>query len=422
MPLKPSWVESANRAGCPFPLNNLPCGTFTADCGDKHNGVAIGDRILDVTALEQQGVISFKGGPLLDQAGWNKLMAAGPEIWASLRDQITRLLEEGAPQRTRVEAFLVPLLGAELHLPFRVAEYTDFYAGRHHAFNVGSMFRDPENALPPNWLHIPIGYNGRASSVVVSGTNVRRPWGQLKGSADDKPVFAPSQRFDIELEIGAVIGLPSKSGQPVTVAEADAMIFGYVLLNDWSARDIQAWEYQPLGPFQSKATATTISPWIVMKAALEPFRVATTAREIPLLPHLVEPGPLLYDIDLEVSISPDAKSETTVSRTNYREMYYSAAQQLAHHTTSGCPMNTGDLLGSGTISGPLKENRGSLLELSWGGKEPLTLDGGETRSFLHDNDAITLRGAAKGDGYIIGFGDCTGRILPALAEPYLRQG
>jgi fumarylacetoacetase len=266
-------------------------------------------------------------------------------------------------------------------------------------------------------LHIPIGYNGRASSVVVSGTDIRRPWGQIKGPNDAVPRFAPSARFDIELELGAVVGLASEG--PVTVAEADGMIFGYVLLNDWSARDIQAWEYQPLGPFQSKATATTISPWIVTRAALEPFRTATPRREVPLLPHLREPGPMLYNIALEVALAPEGGPETVISRTNYTEMYYSAAQQLAHHTTCGCAMNTGDLLGSGTISGPEKGNRGSLLELSWGGKEPFDVTGG-TRSFIEDNDTLTLRGQAQGDGYRIGFGDCRGKVIPALADPYKR--
>jgi fumarylacetoacetase len=279
------------------------------------------------------------------------------------------------------------------------------------------MFRGAENALPPNWLHIPIGYNGRASSVVVSGTPVRRPWGQVKGQDQAVPAFQPSRRFDIELELGAVVGTPSEG--PVTVAEADAMIFGYVLLNDWSARDIQAWEYQPLGPFQAKATATTISPWIVTRAALEPFRCSTPSREVPLLPHLQEPGPMLYDIALEVGLTPEGGRETVISRTNYREMYYSAAQALAHHTTSGCPMNAGDLLGSGTISGPTKDSRGSLLELSWGGKEPFPVDGG-TRSFIEDGDTLTLRGHARGDGYRIGFGDCTGTLQAALEDPYAR--
>lgn len=414
-----SWVDSANAADHPFPLNNLPCGVFSGERDAPRCGMAIGDFILDLAALEDAGLVTLPGGPFLDVPFWNALMEAGPAIWADLRAQVTALLAEGSALRVAVEPHLVPRAAATLHLPFRVSEYTDFYAGRHHAFNVGSMFRGPENALPPNWLHIPIGYNGRASSVVVSGTPVRRPWGQVKGPDDAVPRFAPSARFDIELEMGAVVGQPSSPGQPVTVAEADAMIFGYVLLNDWSARDIQAWEYQPLGPFQSKATATTISPWIVMRAALEPFRTSTPARELPLLPHLAEPGPMLYDVALEVGLTPEGGAETVISRTNYAEMYYSAAQQLAHHTTSGCAMNVGDLLGSGTISGPTKDSRGSLLELSWGGKEPFPVAGG-TRSFIEDNDTLTLRGTCRGDGYTIGFGDCVGKVNPALADPYAR--
>ncbi|MFN5826391.1 MAG: fumarylacetoacetase [Rhodobacterales bacterium] len=412
-----SWVKSANAADCPFPLNNLPCGVFSAGDEELRCGVAIGDYVLDVTGLEEEGLLALAGGPLLDVPFWNEVMGAGPAVWAALRGRLTALLAEGSADQAAVEPFLVPLAEVELHLPFLVAEYTDFYAGRHHATNVGTMFRGAENALPPNWLHIPIGYNGRASSVVVSGTEVRRPWGQVKGPDHAVPSFQPSRRFDIELEMGAVVGMPSDG--PVTVAEADAMIFGYVLLNDWSARDIQAWEYQPLGPFQAKATATTISSWVVMKAALEPFRTATPPREVPLLPHLQEPGPMLYDIALEVGLRPEGGAETVIARTNYREMYYSAPQQLAHHTTSGCAMNTGDLLGSGTISGPTKESRGSLLELSWGGKEPIAISGG-TRSFIEDNDTLTLRGRCKGAGYTIGFGDCVGKVIPALADPFAR--
>jgi fumarylacetoacetase len=411
-----SWVESANRPGCDFPLNNLPCGVFsTADSGPRC-GMAIGDFVLDLGGLEAAGILRLPYGLLLGLPFWNGVMAAGPEVWADLRAQVSALLVAGGDQAATAR-YLVPLAEATLHLPFTLSEYTDFYASRHHATNVGTMFRGAENALPPNWLHIPIGYNGRASSVVVSGTDVRRPWGQVKGPDDAAPRFAPSARFDIELELGAVVGLPSDSGRPVSVARADEMIFGYVLLNDWSARDIQAWEYQPLGPFQAKATATTISPWIVMKAALEPFRKPTPLREVPLLPHLNEPGPMLYDIALTVGLTPEGGPETIISRTNYAEMYYSAPQQLAHHTTSGCPMNVGDLLGSGTISGPTKDSRGSLLELSWGGKEPFPITGG-TRSFIEDNDTLTLRGHATGDGYRIGFGACTGKLLPALANPF----
>lgn len=414
MTLARSWVDSANDPTGDFPLANLPCGVFSLAGEDPRCGVAIGDFVLDLAALERCGLIRLADDPVLDVPFWNEVMELEPAAWAALRARLTALLAEGAAERAKVAPHLHPRAGVTLHLPFLVSEYTDFYAGRHHAFNVGSMFRGPENALPPNWLHIPIGYNGRASSVVVSGTPVRRPWGQLKGADHPAPVFAPSRRFDFELELGAVVGRASEG--MVSVAEADAMIFGYVLLNDWSARDVQAWEYQPLGPFQAKATATTISPWIVMRAALEPFRLPTPPREVPLLPHLTEPGPMLYDIALEVALRPEGGAETVIARTNYREMYYSAAQQLCHHTTSGCPMNVGDLLGSGTISGPEKDSRGSLLELSWGGKEPLAIAGG-TRTFLQDGDTVTLRGHAQGDGFRIGFGDCAGQVIAAHADP-----
>ncbi|WP_342078629.1 fumarylacetoacetase [Yoonia sp. SS1-5] len=422
MPLMKSWVASANSADTPFPLNNLPYGVFSTAEKSRSLGVAIGDQILDLRGLADAGISAFDAliagdGPNpFQQTTWNAFMALGSDVWTAFRTTMQQLLAEGATDAGKVSPHLVPQADAQLHMPFDVTEYTDFYAGKNHAMNVGTMFRGPENALPPNWLHIPIGYNGRASSVVVSGTDVQRPWGQLKGPNDDAPRWAPSARFDIELEMGAIVGAPSTG--PISVNQADANIFGYVLLNDWSARDIQAWEYQPLGPFQAKATATTISPWIVTAAALAPFRCATPAREKELLPHLRDTGPMLFDIDLEVTLTPAGSTPSTIARTNYNEMYYSAAQQLAHHTTSGCPMRVGDLLGSGTISGPEKENRGSLLELSWGGKEPLTLETGETRSFIEDGDTLTLHGAAKGDGFQVGFGPCTGTILPAATDPF----
>lgn len=411
-----SWVEGANRADAPFPLNNLPCGVFSVDGDQPRCGIAIGDAILDMRALEAEGLVSFEG--VFEHPAWNGFMALGKPAWSGLRKRLTGILAEDSLEREGAARFLVPQAGASLHMPFEVAEFTDFYSGRNHAFNVGCMFRGPENALPPNWLHIPIGYNGRASSVVVSGTEIRRPWGQQKSPKYDKPRFAPSVRFDIELEMGAIVGVPSHG--PVTVQEAFENIFGYVLLNDWSARDIQAWEYQPLGPFQSKATATSISPWIVTSAALEPFRCDTPAREVELLDHLKDTGPMLYDIDLEVTLAPEGQSATTISQTNYRQMYYSAAQQLAHHSTSGCPMRVGDLLGSGTISGPDKGSRGSLLEMSWGGKEPFDLETGEKRSFVEDDDLLTLRGRARGDGFTVGFGTCEGKVLSALKDPYKR--
>ena len=410
MTLLRSWVESANSAESPFPLNNLPYGAYVPKDGTQpHCCVAIGDQLFDAHAAEADGLIDIKGHRLASAGVWNALMEHGPDIWSAFRTRLTEILVEGSPDQDAAQSYLHPLDGARLSMPMTVAEYTDFYAGRHHATNVGTMFRGAENALPPNWLHIPIGYNGRASSVVLSGTDIRRPWGQLKGPNDDAPRWGPSARFDIELEMGAIVGQPSNG--PIGVDQANANIFGYVLLNDWSARDIQAWEYQPLGPFQAKATATTISPWIVTKAALEPFRCATPAREKDLLPHLRDTGPMLYDIPLSVTLNGE-----TIARTNYNELYYSAAQQLAHHTTSGCPMRVGDLLGSGTISGPEKDNRGSLLELSWGGKEPLETKSGP-RSFIEDGDTLALHGAARGDGYQIGFGDCVGTLLPALDDP-----
>ncbi|OSQ47567.1 fumarylacetoacetase [Marivita geojedonensis] len=414
MGLRRSWLESANAPECDFPLNNLPYGVFSVGDSDLRCGVAIGDRIVDATGLEAAGLLpADPDADVLDAPYWNDFMELGREAWSRYRAALTAMLAEGADEavQDQIVTHSVPIKDATLHMPFRVSEYTDFYAGRHHATNVGTMFRGPENALPPNWLHMPIGYNGRASSVVVSGTPVTRPHGQLKGRDDDVPHWGASARFDLELEIGAIVGQASDG--PLSVQQAFDNIFGYVLLNDWSARDIQAWEYQPLGPFQAKATATTISAWIVTAEALEPFRISTPDRLEPLLPYLQEPGPMLYDIALEVGLAPTGKAETVIARTNYGEMYYSSAQQLAHHSSSGCPMRVGDLLGSGTISGPDRETRGSLLELSWGGKEPLTLDTGEGRCFLEDGDTVTLRGAAMGDGYRIGFGPCAGQVMPA---------
>ena len=417
MTLLQSWVTSANTAETDFPLNNLPYGVFSTASLEARCGVAIGDQILDMAALEEAGLITLSDDPVFDVPYWNDVMELGPDAWETLRASLIALLGADAPDQDQTAPLLVPMADAELHMPMVVSEYTDFYAGRHHATNVGTMFRGAENALPPNWLHIPIGYNGRASTVVVSGTDIIRPNGQLKAPDATVPSFGPCKRLDIELEMGAIVGTSTQMGTPVTTAEADEMIFGYVILNDWSARDIQAWEYQPLGPFQAKAFATSISPWIVTKAALEPFRTSTPEREFDLLPYLQEPGPMLYDIDLSILIQPQGGTEEMLARTNYNQMYYSAAQQLAHHASSGCAMNAGDLLGSGTISGAEKSERGSLLELSWGGKEPITLQDGSTRSFIEDGDTMTLTGHAQGDGYRIGFGQCSGKILPAIAFP-----
>ena len=417
-----SWIEAANAPDGNFPLQNLPYGVFSQGEEAPRCCTAIGDQVLDLAALEGAGLVRAPGeAPVFNKPELNAFMALGPVAWASVRDQLTALLADGGNPALKDDftlqaVALVPMAKAQMHLPIAVADYTDFYSAKQHAFNVGVMFRGPENALPANYLHIPIGYNGRASSVVVSGTAFHRPLGQLKAPDADAPHFGPCERLDFELEMGAIVGTPSTFGQPVSVAEADDMIFGYVLLNDWSARDIQAWEYVPLGPFQAKATATTISAWVVTRAALEPFRTAAPPREKPLLPYLDDPAPRHYDIVLEATLKPEGGAETRLSRTNASYLYYSAAQQLAHHTSSGCPMRTGDLLGSGTISGPDKSEWGSLLELSWGGKEPFPLADGGARSFLADGDTLTLRGWCQGNGYRVGFGDCAGTVLKAVLK------
>ncbi|MFS8184601.1 fumarylacetoacetase [Pseudovibrio denitrificans] len=415
-----SWIESANATHCHFPIQNLPYGVFAKNGEEPRCGVAIGDMVVDMAVLESAGLLNAGGSAtVFDKPALNDFMGLGKASWDSVRDQLTALLSKDGNDALSGNDILkakalVPMSAAQMYLPFAVSEYTDFYAGKQHAMNIGTILRGAENALPPNWLHIPIGYNGRASTVVVSGTDIKRPLGQTKAPTAQVPSFKACARLDIELEMGAVVGTPSTMGQPITVQEADDMIFGYVLLNDWSARDIQGWEYQPLGPFQAKAFATSISPWVVTKAALESFRTSTPEREKELLPYLNEPGPMIYDIELQAYMQPEgADKATLLCHTNYNRMYYSAAQQLTHHAIGGCKMNTGDLLGSGTISGADKAEFGSLMELTWGGKEPITLDSGESRTFIEDGDTLTLTGWAQGDGFRIGFGECTGKILPA---------
>lgn len=399
MALIRSRVESANTADCPFPLNNLPFGVFSTDHRPARCGAAIGDMIVDLAECETRGLLDAGGA--FARPELNDFIALGRGKWDEIRGRLTALLAEGAVE----DVPLVAMAGATLHLPIRVTEYTDFYASKNHAFNVGVLFRGPENALPPQWTHMPIGYNGRASSVVVSGTPIRRPMGQVRG--ENGPEWTACCRLDLELELGAIVGAPSRMGERVSVEEAEAMIFGYVLLNDWSARDVQAWEYQPLGPFQSKALGTTIGPWIVTQAALEPFRSAGAERVNALLPYLQEERPGLYDLNVGWTMNGQV-----MGRTNYEVMYYSSAQQLAHHTESGCPMRVGDLLGSGTISGPGRDQTGALLEMTANGKEPVEVNG-ETRTFIEDGDEIGLFAYAEGADYRVGFGPCAGRILPA---------
>ena len=402
-----------------FPIQNLPYGVFSS--GDRQTprvGVAIGDYVLDLCELEQDGLLDVGQAGVFAGPSLNHFMSLGPKVWSRTRARISELLRHDNPELRdnadlRARA-LVPMADVKLHLPIAVAGYTDFYSSKEHATNVGVMFRGKDNALQPNWLHMPIGYNGRASTVVVSGTPVRRPRGQLKPPAADAPVFGACKRLDFELEMGFVVGQPSDMGEMLTEQQAEAMIFGFVILNDWSARDIQQWEYVPLGPFQGKAFGTSISPWIVTREALEPFRVQGPAQDPAPLPYLKQTLANNYDLQLDISLRTPAMNEALrICRTNFKYMYWSSVQQLVHHASSGCAMNVGDLLGSGTISGPDKDSRGSLLEISWNGSEPIELPGGGKRSFLEDGDSLVMRGWCQGDGYRVGFGEVEGTILPA---------
>jgi len=407
-------------AASDFPIQNLPYGIFsTSESPTPRVGIAIGDFVLDLAVLEAEGLIDL--APAFDvfaQGSINAFMALGPKVWSRTRARTSELLRQDNPQlrdnKALRESALVPMAQAKLHLPIRVAGYTDFYSSKEHATNVGVMFRGRDHALQPNWLHMPIGYNGRASTVVVSGTKVRRPRGQLKPPSADVPSFGPCKRLDFELEMGVVVGQPSMMGEMLSEAQAGQMIFGFVLLNDWSARDIQQWEYVPLGPFQAKAFATSISPWVVTREALEPFRVQGPVQDPAPLPYLQQVQPNNYDMQLDVALRAAQMHETVrICRTNFKYMYWSSVQQLVHHASSGCAMNVGDLLGSGTISGPDKQERGSLLEISWNGTEPVELANGIKRRFLEDGDSLVFHGWCQGKGYRVGFGEVEGTILPA---------
>jgi fumarylacetoacetase len=402
-----------------FPIQNLPYGVFsTAALPARRVGVAIGGYVLDLWELEQDCRLDVGDLGVFSASTLNPFMALGPKVWSQTRARISELLRHDSLElrdndELRARA-LVPMTQAKLHLPIAVAGYTDFYSSKEHATNVGVMFRGKDNALQPNWLHMPIGYNGRASTVVVSGTKVRRPRGQLKPPNAEQPSFGACKRLDFELEMGAVIGQPSPMSEMLTEAQAEEMIFGFVLLNDWSARDIQQWEYVPLGPFQAKAFATSISPWIVTREALEPFRRHGPEQDPMPLPYLRQTQPNNYDLTLDVSLRAAPMNDgLRICRTNFKYMYWSSVQQLVHHASSGCAMNVGDLLGSGTISGPEKSQRGSLLEISWNGTEPLEFVGGVKRAFLEDGDSLVMRGWCQGDGYRVGFGEVEGTILPA---------
>lgn len=406
-----------------FPIQNLPFGVFSTNADRTPRiGVAIGDMILDCYYLSEHGRLDAggMGARVFQSATLNRFLALGPTAWKEARATISELLAAG---NATLQDDAV-LRGACLHkasdvtmlLPVNIGDYTDFYSSREHAENVGTMFRGKDNALMPNWLHLPVGYHGRSSSIVVSGTPVRRPCGQLKPS-DSDPIYGATRRLDIELEAGFIVGVGNALGTQISVADADDHIFGMVLVNDWSARDIQKWEYVPLGPFLGKSFATTVSPWVVSLAALEPFRTSGPEQQPEPLPYLASGGDRSYDVHLEVDLIPSGSSEaTTIIRSNMRHLYWDIRQQLAHHTVNGCNTRPGDLMASGTISGPKPESFGSLLERTWNGSEPLTLPDGGTRTFLLDGDTVVIRGYAAGDGYRVGFGDATGTILPAIGS------
>ena len=404
--------------GSDFPIQNLPYGVFSVEGrATSHVGVAIGEMVLDLTIVEELGLLDprsryFGGGSL------NDFMAAGREAWSFVRARLQHLLSaDNATLRDDSglrEAVLIPQNMVTMQLPAQIGDYTDFYSSREHATNVGTMFRGPENALMPNWLHLPVGYHGRASSIVVSGTDVKRPSGQLKPD-DAPPIHGPSRLLDFELEMGFFVGPGNELGTPIPIGNTPDHIFGMVLVNDWSARDIQKWEYVPLGPFLGKSFATTISPWIVTMDALEPFRIAGPLQDPEPLAYLNGMPDAAYDIQLQVGIQPtNAQQASVVTRSNFKHMYWSVCQQLAHHTVNGCNVRPGDMMASGTISGPTPDSYGSMLELSWRGSKPVRLGNGEERRFIQDGDTVVVSGWCEREGLRIGFGLASGKVTPAL--------
>ncbi len=423
-PIHHSFLEI--DADSDFSIHNLPYGVFRpAALARPRVGVAIGDRVLDLSVLMERG--HFNGPEMRDtevfhQPHLNSFMAMGRPAWSEARRRIAALLDADEPllrdDSSLREAALLRAASVEMLLPARIDDYTDFYSSREHATNVGTMFRGPDKALQPNWLHLPVGYHGRSSSIVVSGTHIPRPKGQAKIGDDENPSYGPSRLMDFELEMGFFVGPGNDLGRQIPIDRAADHIFGMVLVNDWSARDIQAWEYVPLGPFLGKSFATSISPWVVTMDALEPFRCAGPKQDDPRpLPYLLMDGDWAYDIQLEVLLQSEKMSNPAVIATsNFRYLYWSVCQQLAHHTVNGCNLRPGDLLASGTISGPAREERGSMLELSWRGAEPIDLPNGETRKFLADGDTVIMRGHSQTDGIRVGFGEVTGTLLPTLND------
>lgn len=418
---QPSFI--AVDAGSHFPLQNLPWGVFNRKAGGRRRvGVRIGEWVVDMAVLQARG---FFNGPHLqdtavfDKPALNDFMALGRPAWQEARAALqtvlaadTPALRDDAELRARV---LHPLSEVTMHLPTAIGDYTDFYSSEYHAANVGQMFRPGDDPLPANWKHLPVGYHGRASSVVISGTQVVRPWGQVLRADESGPCLLPSAELDFELEVGFFVGPGNVLGQPIPIGRAEDHIFGLVLVNDWSARDIQRWEYRPLGPFLAKNFATSISPWVVTLEALAPFRIPGLAQNPAPLPYL-QTANTTYDIQLEVALqSPTMAAPHVICHTNYRHLYWNAAQQLAHHTLTGCNVRPGDLLASGTISGPAPGMFGSLLELAWRGTKPISVGQHETRTFLEDGDTVTISGWCQGAGYRVGFGQVEGKIVPAQA-------
>jgi fumarylacetoacetase len=404
-----------------FPIQNLPFGIFKPAHGPARVGVAIGDFVLDLSVLEELGHFrspEFQGRMVFSDDALNAFLALGRPAWRKARETIQHLLASDTATLRDDTALRARAFHARkdvtMRLPARIGDYTDFYSSYHHAHNVGTMLRGPENALMPNWKWLPVAYHGRASSIVVSGTDVRRPHGQTKAPTAETPSFGPSRSFDYELETAFLIGPGNALGTAIPIDQATDHIFGLVLMNDWSARDVQAWEYQPLGPFLAKNFSTSISPWVVTLDALEPFRKPLPGQNPEPLPYLRAANDFTYDIQLEARLqTPGMDAPHIITRTNFQNLYWSIAQQLAHHTVNGCNLQPGDLLASGTISGPTEESRGCMLELTWRGANPLTLPNGETRKWLEDGDGLTITGWAQGDGYRVGFGEVTGRVLPA---------
>lgn len=411
-----SWVKVP--VGSDFPIQNLPFGIFKTEYLSAVAGVAIGDHVLDLVYLHEHEYFDGLGLPqgLFNQKYLNEFFALGRKTITAVRNRVSELLREDndeMPIAVR-EIALIAKEEVQMLIPVRIPNYTDFYSSEEHATNVGSMFRDPKNALLPNWKHMPVGYHGRASSIVVSGTDIHRPKGQIKPAESDLPAFHPTRKLDFELEVAFITCGETKLGQHIPVSHTEDFIAGFVLFNDWSARDIQQWEYVPLGPFLGKNFGSTISPWVVTLDALEPFRVDGPEQNPRVLPYLAFEGKKNVDIILEVLMKTEKSPEITVSRSNFKYMYWNICQQLAHHTVNGCNIQTGDLYASGTISGPSPGSYGSLLELTWNGGKKLHLADGIERTFIEDGDTVIMRGHAERDGLRIGFGECTGKILPPL--------